>query len=248
MTRRRGGLTIGASPAGKDLVLPVEAITEPIGWTGNRGSGKSYGAQVFAEELLRRDDVEAIAAGQRRRIPERVESIPPEERRSSTEILTDVGGRLGARERKILDVLAMFPARCTKAKLVLLTGYSARASTIGAGLSHLRKVGAIEAGSNPIRLTATGRALAGDPAPVPSGPALIQFWRAKIGTRERAILDALLDAARAGRVLSKDEIAAATGYSKDASTIEAGLSNLRAAGIVEKRGTALLGEFIEAIS
>ncbi len=34
------------------LGLPLEAVTETFGWIGNRGSGKTYGAKVMAEEML----------------------------------------------------------------------------------------------------------------------------------------------------------------------------------------------------
>lgn len=36
-----------------DLQLPIEAVTEAIGFIGRRGSGKSYAAQKLAEEFHR---------------------------------------------------------------------------------------------------------------------------------------------------------------------------------------------------
>lgn len=36
-----------------DLRLPGDAVTETVGWVGNRGSGKTFGAKVAAEEMLR---------------------------------------------------------------------------------------------------------------------------------------------------------------------------------------------------
>lgn len=38
---------------GDTLALPLDAVTETIGWLGNKGSGKTYGAKVMAEEMLR---------------------------------------------------------------------------------------------------------------------------------------------------------------------------------------------------
>jgi DNA helicase HerA-like ATPase len=34
-----------------DLALPIEAVTEAIGFLGRRGSGKSYAAQKLAEQI-----------------------------------------------------------------------------------------------------------------------------------------------------------------------------------------------------
>lgn len=36
-----------------DLKLPIEAVTEKLGWLGRTGSGKTYGAQKLAEEMHR---------------------------------------------------------------------------------------------------------------------------------------------------------------------------------------------------
>src|SRR5690349_6134428 len=36
-----------------DLTLPIDATTEALGFLGRRGSGKTYAAQKFAEELHR---------------------------------------------------------------------------------------------------------------------------------------------------------------------------------------------------
>lgn len=148
---------------------------------------------------------------------------------------------LGERERRILTVLAIHGPRTIK-QLPLQTGYSAKASTIRAGLSELRKYGYIEPGQ-PITITDAGLEALGDYEQLPTGPALLVWWHNKLGERERLILTALVDAYP--NSLTNDEIAAATGYSPEASTIRAGMSNLRKLGLVEKWKAA--DDFMEAI-
>ncbi|HEX9995016.1 MAG TPA: helicase HerA-like domain-containing protein [Acidimicrobiales bacterium] len=64
--------------------------------------------------------------------------------------------RLGKTEHRVLSVLAQFPAGRTHRQLALLTGYSAKASTIGVALSKLRKAGLVEPTGNPIKATDDG--------------------------------------------------------------------------------------------
>lgn len=151
--------------------------------------------------------------------------------------------RLGKRERAILSVLAQYPDGRTEKQLAMLTGYSARASTIGAGLSALRKAGLVV----DRRITDAGiDALGDDYDPLPTGRALLEYWRSKLGNRERLIMDVLIE--HAPDSVTGDELAAATGYKPPAesSTIGAGMSALRTLGIAA--GWALSSEFAEAIA
>jgi hypothetical protein len=140
--------------------------------------------------------------------------------------------RLGKRERAILSVLAQYPQGRSHRQLALLTGYSAKASTIGAGLSALRKAGYVEPSGDPIRATQAGvDAIGGDFEPLPTGPSLLEWWRSQLGRRERLILDALVEVYPEG--LDHTSLCEATGYSPEASTVGAGLSKLRALELVD---------------
>jgi hypothetical protein len=119
---------------------------------------------------------------------------------------------LGKTEKRILTVLASHGEQ-THASLALLAGYSAKASTISSSASKLRKADLIAPGQ-PYRITAAGMAyMEGQYEPLPTGPDLLEFWRNRFGSTERAVLDALLDGAA-----SLQEVCDLTGYSPTAST------------------------------
>lgn len=146
---------------------------------------------------------------------------------------------LGKRERLILRVLAVHREVDVR-KLAILTGYSPKASTIPAGLSTLRKAGFVSG----MAITDTGRGALGEVEPLPSGAELLDFWRAQLGKRERAFLDVLVEVWPSETSL--EELAERCNYSADASTIPAGMSKLRALGIVD--GWGLSGDFADAIA
>lgn len=161
--------------------------------------------------------------------------------RGTAEHRSDADGRLGKRERAILSVLVQYGPR-THRQLALQTGYSAKASTIGAGLSALRKLGYVSLGQ-PVAATQEGVDALGDYEPLPSGPALLAYWRNELGGRERALLNVLVE--RYPDTVSHEEMCAATGYSPDASTVGAGMSKLRALELAD--GWRASDDFMEAI-
>jgi hypothetical protein len=83
----------------------------------------------------------------------------------------------------------------------------------------------------------------GDFERLPSGPALLDYWNGQLGARERALLTVLLD--RYPATVTHADMAEATGYSPDASTIGAGMSKLRGLGIAD--GWTASSDFVEAI-
>lgn len=153
--------------------------------------------------------------------------------------------KLGKTEKVIMAALFQHGAM-EQGKLALLTGYSAKASTIGVAASKLRKAGLLAAGA-PYALTPAGTeyCLAGFVVvePLPEGDALIDYWRQKFGLTERKVLDVLLDVWPTES--SQIEVAEATGYSPTASTIGVALSKLRKAGVVA--GWHLSDDFAEAV-
>lgn len=149
--------------------------------------------------------------------------------------------RLGKREDAILRVLATHGER-TEKQLAMLCGYSAKASTIGAGLSALRKLGFVEGR----RITQAGLDHLGDTlVELPTGQELLEYWRGELGpdSRERKILEVLLGAWP--EEVGHDAMCEATGYRPTASTVGAGMSKLRRLGLV--KGWRLSDEFHEAI-
>jgi hypothetical protein len=149
---------------------------------------------------------------------------------------------LGKAERAVLAVLAQYPQGRTHSQIALLTGYRPTASTIGVALSKLRRAGWVTPGGIPQATPEGVVALGGDYEPLPSGRELLQHWLGEIGKAERAILQLMIDDPRQW---THAELAAATGYSPDASTIGVALSKLRKLELVD--GWQLHTDFREAI-
>ncbi len=150
--------------------------------------------------------------------------------------------RLGKTERTLLTVLVQH-GPMEHDLLALLSGYSSKASTIGVSLAKLRRAGLVHPG-RPITATDEGTAQLGDSVePLPTGQALIDYWRNRFGLTEQRVLDAVL--AAYPEATSQAEIAAATGYSPTASTIGVALSRLRKTGVID--GWALSESFVSAV-
>ena len=171
--------------------------------------------------------------------------VPPAEAHSNGKSTYE--GRLGKGERKVLSVLAQWPDGRVQRDLAFLTGYSARASTLGVILSKLRQAELVEPGQ-PIKATQAGLEAAGGVQELPTGPELLEHWlnHPRIGEGERKVLRALIDAYP--EALTHAELCERTGYSPDASTIGVILSKLRKLGLVEGGARRVPDSFMEAIA
>lgn len=145
--------------------------------------------------------------------------------------------KVGKAERNVLRALYWMQDDRTidQRKIAFLAGYSPAASTISVALSNLRKAGLIEGFS----LTAAGReALPENVEAKPTGPELREWLRGKIGAAENKVLDVLVE--NPGQAFTNVELAEATGYSPEASTISVALSHLRKFEAVESAGRGLV--------
>jgi hypothetical protein len=116
-------------------------------------------------------------------------------------------------------------------KLAFFAGYSPNASTLSVALSQLRKAGLVDGQ----RITQAGLdALPADVEPKPTGSELGDWVKSKVGASARAVLGVLL--ANPGRSFTSAELAEATGYSPDASTLSVALSILRNFEAIEGGG------------
>ena len=141
---------------------------------------------------------------------------------------------LGKAHRAILSVLAQFPEGRTKRQLGMLAGYSAKGGGFNNALGTLRSAGLIERGE-PITATAAGIAAIGDQwEPLPEGPALAEHWIGTLSKAEGLILRALLDAWPSS--LTKDEIAARTGYAASGGGFNNALGRLRTLQLIDGYG------------
>lgn len=146
-------------------------------------------------------------------------------------------------ERAVLDVLGgRDPKPSNLSQVGILSGYSVKSSSLANAISSLRKAGLVELGQ-PLRLTDAGRKAVGPRRPLPTGRELMHVWCGQLGRAEAAFLTAVFNAHP--RVLSKEELAATTGYSITSSSFANALSKLRTLELVEK-GSTRLGSAFEA--
>ncbi|KQP62954.1 DUF853 family protein [Nocardioides sp. Leaf285] len=150
------------------------------------------------------------------------------------------GAGLGKAERLILTVLAQHGA-LDVAQVALATSYSAKGGGFRNALSALRTAGRIT-GSGTIEITEVGRADLGPVEALPTGAALLQWWKQhpKIGRAEALILDVL--AADYPRAVPTDEIAERTDYSPAGGGFRNALSRLRTLGLASGRGELVLAD------
>jgi len=143
-------------------------------------------------------------------------------------------------QRAILTALVQY-GRLPRARLALLSGYSARSSSMNNALSKLRTAGRIEGRGDALAPTVVGRNAIGSIAPLPTGRALFEYWQRhpSLDKCSRALVGALREA---GGPLGKDELAERSGYSASSSSMNNGLSRLRTLGLIEGRGAVMLAE------
>lgn len=138
-------------------------------------------------------------------------------------------------KRRILIALAQNPAGVTASKLSLLTGLSKKSGTWSTYLSSLRSSDYIESRGSLIAITRAGLDALGAYDPLPTGEALIDYWRRELGDGGlRRMFDALIEAYP--RSLSRDEIGDRTGLSTGSGTFSTYLARLRTLELAEGRG------------
>jgi hypothetical protein len=123
---------------------------------------------------------------------------------------------------------------------------SATKSTLRNALSTLRGSGCIaDNGEGCLVITAAGRDELGSFDPLPTGPALLDYWRGEIGNgKPRDIFEELL--AAYPEALTNQLLAERLGIDPSVSTLRNGLSTLRSLGVVEgNRVSTALMEAVE---
>jgi hypothetical protein len=144
-------------------------------------------------------------------------------------------GSLPKGERAVLTAVAQHDGGVTREQLGVLTGY--KRSSRDTYLQRLREQGLVEAGER-IVVTAAGiEALGPDFAPLPTGGALLEHWRGRLPTGERAVLEVLV-AAWPGSV-EREHISTVTNYQR--SSRDTYLQRLRARQLVADAGAGRLG-------
>ena len=135
------------------------------------------------------------------------------------------GEKMPKGERLILTALAQYAEGRTKVQVAVLTGYAVTGGAFNNYLGALRSRGWIEGGGDNLAITIEGTAALGHYDPLPTGDALLDHWRRQLGKAERMALDTV--AARYPTRMSKEEIAAETGYEVSGGAFNNALGRLR---------------------
>jgi hypothetical protein len=102
----------------------------------------------------------------------------------------DSEAKLAPGERKILTAVAQF-GEVDRGQLTVLVGYKATARDTY--ISRLAQKGLVESGQGRVRVTQAGvDALGADYEPLPTGEALLAYWRGRLPPGEVKVLDAIV--------------------------------------------------------
>lgn len=149
------------------------------------------------------------------------------------EVATLANGGLPKGEEKILAALIQFPDGLAREQLTVLTGY--KRSTRDAYIYRLCERGYASAVANNIIATPAGIAALPNARPLPTGEALIDYWRGELPAGERAIFDELV--AAHGSAVACEMLTERTGYKR--STRDAYLYRLAAKQLVVRESGAV---------
>jgi hypothetical protein len=111
-------------------------------------------------------------------------------------------------ELKVLTAIAQYPEGVTQGQLAVLTGYRQTSRTTYLKLLRSKR---LIAGREPIKITDAGWAVLGPEfEPLPTGPALLDYWRGKLKPGELACLEVIV--AAYPDAITHDELKEKTGY------------------------------------
>lgn len=151
------------------------------------------------------------------------------ERSNGFEVHRRETAKMPKAERMILTALAQH-GPMDKARLAIMTCYAANGGGFQNAISSLRSKSMI-IGTDTIELTNMGKAAAPDHEKMPTGRALVDWWRRNpvLGKAERLILDAVTTNKRP---ISKIALAEQTGYAVGGGGFSNALSRLRTLGLI----------------
>lgn len=142
-------------------------------------------------------------------------------------------GSLAAGQRKILSVLAQYPAGRTRTQIAILAGYAHNGGGFRNYLGALRSAGYVD-GHDPQRITDAGIRALGAFEPLPTGRALLDHWLGALGKAERSALHVLADAYP--KALTSEDVARRAGYEAAGGGFRNALGKLRTLELINGRG------------
>jgi hypothetical protein len=99
--------------------------------------------------------------------------------------------KLPSGERRILTALAQYPQGRSKAQVAVLAGYALNGGGFNNYLGSLRSRGFIKGDGVSLTITDVGIEALCSWEPLPTGSALVDYWRGRLGKAERLILETL---------------------------------------------------------
>lgn len=151
--------------------------------------------------------------------------VPPPSRHTNNHHHTNNNGHLPPGELAVLTAALTYP-NLERQRLTVLTGY--KRSSRDAYIARLTQKGLISVNGQAITATPEGVAALPDFEPLPTGQALVDYWRARLPEGERRILDVLLEQ---GGDVAREVIDHETNYKR--SSRDAYLVRMKARGVIE---------------
>lgn len=159
----------------------------------------------------------------------KVKAAPRAQQSSQAEVIPQ---GLTKTQYRILAALAQHRKPLHKKEIGIITGLSHNTGPFNTALADLKELGFIVGNHGVMTLTQPGVDAIGDGfTPLPTGLALLNYWRDKLGGTAAKILTALKD-----RSLSKEHIGEATGLSHGTGPFNTALANLKKMGMIRKSG------------
>ncbi len=119
-------------------------------------------------------------------------------------------------------------------QVAVLTGYAAAGGGFNNYLGALRSRALLQGDGDRLTITDTGIQTLGSWEPLPTGSALIDYWRSRLAKAERLILETLTEAYP--DALTKEDVAAKAGYEANGGGFNNALGRLRTLELVQGRG------------
>ncbi len=122
----------------------------------------------------------------------------------------------------------------SKVQVAILSGYAPNGGGFNNYLGALRAREFLQGNGDRLTITEAGIEALGSWEPLPTGSALIDYWRGRLGKAERRILEALTQVYP--DALTKEEVAAKAGYEANGGGFNNALGRLRTLELVQGRG------------
>lgn len=169
----------------------------------------------------------------------------PVQRVAKGSVMLD-GSKLPKAEKTILTVLAQVGRPCSKNKLALIAGYAVGGGGFNNALSRLRSLQYMS-GQDQLSITQEGLDNLGTFTPLPEGEAAVAHWINKLPKAESAILSKVSEVyfETSGQGLTKQDLAAQTGYAANGGGFNNALSKLRTLELIEGRDTIQLHQGLD---